>query len=99
MIAGDPVPGQRQASSKTKSAKDKDIGDRDDRACTSETQKLLEVLAATLRSLLSDGDGHEGGSADCTFEVYSYGATEVGLLDVCTIQARARQIRAIQIRV
>ena len=45
MIAGDPVPGQRQPSSKTKSAKDKDIGDRDDRACTSETQKLLEFLA------------------------------------------------------
>ena len=50
---------RRQPSSKTKSAKDKDIGDRDDRACTnactSETQKLLEVLAATLRSL-SDED-------------------------------------------
>ena len=50
---------RRQRSSKTKSAKDKDIGDRDDRACTnactSETQKLLEVLAATLRSL-SDED-------------------------------------------
>ena len=46
---------RRQRSSKTKSAKDKDIGDRDDRACTnactSETQKLLEILAATLRSL------------------------------------------------
>ena len=46
---------RRQPSSKTRSAKDKDIGDRDDRACTnactSETQKLLEVLAATLRSL------------------------------------------------
>ena len=46
-------------SSKTKSARDKDIGDRDDRACTnactSETQKLLEILAATLRSL-SDED-------------------------------------------
>ena len=50
---------RRQPSSKTKSARDKDIGDRDDRACTnactSETQKLLEVLAATLRSL-SDED-------------------------------------------
>ena len=46
---------RRQPSSKTKSAKDKDIGDRDDRACTnactSETLKLLELLAATLRSL------------------------------------------------
>ena len=42
---------RRQRSSETKSAKDKDIGDRDDRACTSETQKLLELLAATLRSL------------------------------------------------
>ena len=46
---------RRQPSSKTKSARDKDIGDRDDRACTnactSETQKLLEILAATLRSL------------------------------------------------
>ena len=50
---------RRQPSSKTKSAKDKDIGDRDDRACTnactSEPQKLLEILAATLRSL-SDED-------------------------------------------
>ena len=50
---------RRQPSSKTKSARDKDIGDRDDRACTnactSETQKLLELLAATLRSL-SDAD-------------------------------------------
>ena len=50
---------RRQPSSKTKSAKDKDIGDRDDtactNACTSETQKLLKVLAATLRSL-SDED-------------------------------------------
>ena len=46
---------RRQRSSKTKSARDKDIGDRDERACTSETQKLLEVLAATLRSL-SDED-------------------------------------------
>ena len=50
---------RRQRSSKTKSARDKDIGDRDDRACTnactSETLKLLELLAATLRSL-SDED-------------------------------------------
>ena len=46
---------RRQPSSKTKSARDKDIGDHDDRACTSETQKLLEILAATLRSL-SDED-------------------------------------------
>ena len=49
---------RRQPSSKTKSAKDKDIGDRDDRACTnactSETQKLLEVLAATLKSLTDE---------------------------------------------
>ena len=51
---------RRQPSSKTKSAKDKDIGDRDDRACTnactSETQKLLELLAATLRSLSDEDD-------------------------------------------
>ena len=50
---------RRQPSSKTKSAKDKDIGDRDDtactNACTSETQKLLELLAAMLKSL-SDED-------------------------------------------
>ena len=50
---------RRQRSSKTKSARDKDIGDRDDRACTnactSETQNLLELLAATLKSL-SDED-------------------------------------------
>ena len=39
----------------SKRVKEKDIWDRDDRACTSETQKLLEVLAATLRSL-SDED-------------------------------------------
>jgi len=46
---------RRQPLSKTKSAKNKDIGDRDDTACTSETQKLLELIAATLRSL-SDED-------------------------------------------
>ena len=46
---------RRQPPSKTRSARDKDIGDHDDRACTSETQKLLEVLAATLRAL-SDED-------------------------------------------